>query len=195
MVEGVAALARRPTSRNTKRPSLLARPLASSNCSELLSDPYTSISAVNAPRIRQKHVASRIARSRGSTRSTDSGFWDISPPQICLPSQIGTPHPRSDNGNREEDRRSGYGASVGIGYLQCQCTFTLNFLKVDGDRKCIRGWRIRVPGTAVRQPGPHHARYVNASSLGRDLLPARSMKRSRSATAHRRSAIIVSTLC
>ena len=93
---------------------------------------------MKAPRIRQKHVASRIARSRGSTRSTDSGFWAMSPPQICHPSQIGTSHPRSDNGIREEDRRSGNGASVDTRDGWCQCTFTRKFSRDERAQICTR---------------------------------------------------------
>ena len=110
----------------------------SSVCNEFVSDSYTSISAANAPRIKHKHVASRIARSRGSTRSTDSGFWAMSPPQIVHPSPINTPRPRSDYGNQEEDRRSGNVASVGTRTRWCQCTFTSIFSSDEGAQICIR---------------------------------------------------------
>ncbi len=119
----------RPFSRNdppesksdAKRPG---QPARSFRCIQLqrASDSYTSMSAANAPRIRQKHVASRIARSRGSTRSTDSGFWAMSPPQICHPSRTGTPHHCSVYGNREQDRRSGNPFSVDTWLRRCQCT-------------------------------------------------------------------------
>lgn len=116
------------------------------------------MSAANAPRIRHKQVASRIARSRGSTRSTDSGFWAMSPPQICHPSQTGTPHPRSDNGNREEDRRSGNGASVVTRSKRCQCTFTSRFARDKRAQICIRTVSLVMSPRDSKPAKPGHAK-------------------------------------